>query len=109
LNEHQDLLNAELNSSIDNSLQKLEQWRDVCDKNIDSIFKQKCDELEQHAAEKIDKQRKELNRVRSKVLELIHQQDATCHSIDLLTPTVCDLEEEIKKTSRYHLILKLDH
>jgi hypothetical protein len=116
LNEHQDLLVCELNPLVDqiNTLgdrfkavnvddvigdarQKLEEWRVECHQKIDYFFKQKCRELHQQVAEKIDKQREKISRVQSKAAELIREQHATRRDLDLLTSTIVALEQEVNK------------
>ncbi|CAF2888343.1 unnamed protein product [Rotaria sp. Silwood2] len=76
LNEHNDLLTSQLNSladeinaledrlktlnihnTIDDSHEKLEQWRHDCHKKIDCLFEQKCQDFNQLVHEKIDQPR----------------------------------------------------
>ncbi|CAF5120254.1 unnamed protein product, partial [Rotaria sp. Silwood1] len=111
LNEHNVLLISQLNpltdeinaledrlktlniqNTISNSRQKIEEWRQDCYKTIDSIFEQKCQELDQLIKEKICQQREELNRVHLKISELINAQETTRKDIDSLTSTIRQLE-----------------
>ncbi|CAF3723194.1 unnamed protein product [Rotaria sordida] len=114
LNEHNDLLISQLNpltleikaledclqalniqKTIDNSREKLEEWRDDCYKKIDCLFEQKCRELDQVINEKVDQQREELNRIHLKITELIDAQETSRQDIDLLTSTIRQLEINI--------------
>ncbi|CAF4916110.1 unnamed protein product, partial [Rotaria sp. Silwood1] len=111
LNEHNSLLITQLNpltdeintledrlktlniqNTISNSRRKLEEWRKDCYKKIDSIFEQKCQELDQLIEENIRQQREELNRVHLKISELINAQETTRQDIDSLTSTIRQLE-----------------
>jgi len=119
LNEHNDILNSQLNPLVDeiNALgerlkalniqdiygdcrQKLEQWCQDCHKKIDHFFEQKCQELDRLVAEKLDKQQENINHIRSKVVELIREQEATRQDIDTLTSTIRHLEKEMNKIER---------
>ncbi|CAF3876771.1 unnamed protein product [Rotaria sordida] len=114
LNEHNDLLNSQLNPLVDeinilgnrlktlniqektrNYHQKLEQWRIDCHQKIDLYFEQKYQQLNQLIEEKIEKQQQEVTRVQSKLVELIREQDATHQDIDMLTSNINHLQKEI--------------
>ncbi len=126
LNEHNEALNSQLNPLVDeiNELderfrtrniqdivgdcrQKLEEWRQDCHKKIDHFFEQKCQELDQLIAEKLDKQQKTISHIRSKVGELIHDQETSRQDIDTLTTTMRQLEKEINKIQQAHLRIKI--
>ncbi|CAF3418132.1 unnamed protein product [Rotaria sp. Silwood1] len=111
LNEHNAFLTSQLNSlndnikvlrdrlktlnihtAIANSRRKLEEWRQDCCKKIDCLFEQKCQELDQLVEEKIRQQREELNRIYSKITELINAQETTRQDIDLFTLNIRQLE-----------------
>ncbi|CAF1102270.1 unnamed protein product [Rotaria sordida] len=114
LNEHNALLTVQLNpltdeinvlrdrlktlniqKTIADSRQKLEQWRQNCYKKIDYFFEQKCQELDQLVNEKVSQQREELNQIYLKIIELINAQEATRQDIDLLTSTIRQLERNM--------------
>jgi hypothetical protein len=116
LKEHQDVLVSQLHplvdlinvlgdrlkalnieKKLDNVRQKLEQWRVECHQKIDHICNQKYHELDQQIAKKLNKNREEIDRVQSKVTELIREQDVTRHDLDLLLSRIRDLEEEMTK------------
>ncbi len=127
LDEHKNLLNAELNplgdqfNSINDRLnalnvnqmiadprEKLEQWRDDCYKKIDDIFKEKCSELEQNATEKLNKLEKETVRLRTTFFEHIQNQDITRPIIDSLKSTVRDLEQLMNKIEKVSFTIKIE-
>jgi hypothetical protein len=91
------LKSINLENAIGDSHQKLEQWRIDCHKTIDSFFEEKCRELDRCIAKRMEKQREEVSRMRTKMSELIREQEATHKDIDSLTVTVRDLEREINK------------
>ncbi|CAF0962035.1 unnamed protein product [Rotaria sordida] len=114
LNEHNASLVSQLNPLIDeinalgdrlktlniqktigNSRQKLEQWREDCHNKIDCFFEQKCQELDQLINEKVDQQREELKRMHLKMTELMNTQETTRQDIDLLKSTIRQLERNM--------------
>ncbi len=121
LNEHNDLLNSQLNPLADeiNALGerlktfniqdivgdcrwKLEQWRQDCYEKINHFFEQKSHELDRLVAEKLNRQRERTTHIRSKVAELIHDQEATQQDIDTLTSTIRQLEKEMNNIEQAH-------
>jgi len=124
-NEHVDLLNSQLNPLTDdinalsdrltainidkianNSRQKLDQWRMDCHKIIDRFYEEKCHELDQCVTESIDKQRKEIADVRSKMTRLIENEETTNSDIDSLTSTIRNLEEKMNEIE--HVRVQVD-
>ncbi|CAF0756500.1 unnamed protein product [Adineta ricciae] len=91
------LKSLNLKNSSSDSRQKLEKWRGDCHKTIDHFFDQKCRELERYVAKKTEKQRQEISQMRTKLSELIQEQEATHRDIDALKSTVRDLEQEMSK------------
>ncbi|CAF2253511.1 unnamed protein product [Rotaria magnacalcarata] len=96
LNEHNNVLNSQLDPLIDqinlldnrlrtlniqtivNSYrEKLEQWRLDSHKEIDRYFEDKCQELKRLVVDKFDEQQEELGNLQSKLSELIHEQQIT--------------------------------
>ncbi|CAF5061187.1 unnamed protein product, partial [Rotaria magnacalcarata] len=59
------LTTSNIENMISESRQKLDQWRSDCYNLIDRFYEQKCREFDRHVAEIIDRQRKEINRIRS--------------------------------------------
>jgi tRNA uridine 5-carbamoylmethylation protein Kti12 len=87
LNEHNDLNKSGLNSLhnetitlaeqfiavdidklIKSNREKLDQWKENCQKIIDSYYEQKCQELEQFCTLKISQQRKELDQIQTTII-----------------------------------------
>jgi hypothetical protein len=101
------LKSINLENSIGDSHQKLEKWRDDCHKTIDYFFEQKCRELDQCIAKKMEKQRQEIVRMRQKMSELIEEQEATHRDIDSLTSTVRGLEREMTKIEKTSLQVEI--
>ncbi|CAF4841921.1 unnamed protein product, partial [Rotaria sp. Silwood1] len=81
-----------IHKAVADSRQKLDEWRQDCYKKIDCLFEQKCQELDQLVEEKIRQQREELNRIYSKITELVNAQETTRQDIDLLTLNIRQLE-----------------
>jgi hypothetical protein len=119
LKEHQDLLISQLNPLVDqinvletrvNAIdienmigdvrEKLELWRLDCYKKIDDFIKQKYYQLTQYANKKIDKQREDINEMRYKLTEIIHEQEVTREDIDSLKYKINNLEKEMNKTEQ---------
>lgn len=122
LKEHDDLNNPKLNPLINefNTLdeqfkssntekligdcrQKLLQWRDDSYKIINQLYEQKLQELDQRCLKKLNEQRTQLNRIRSKMTELIRQQESNQENIDSITLTVRHIRDEIKAIENTHL------
>jgi hypothetical protein len=116
LKEHNDLLVSQLNPLVDqvneigdrlksitietknsDCRQKLERWRMDCHKKIDDLFEQKCQEINTRLAEKMKKQKEEIDRIQSKIVSLIHEEEVSREDLDLLTSTIRDLDRELNK------------
>jgi hypothetical protein len=116
LNEHNALLISQLNlltneintlddrlktlnteSIINNCRQELKKWRLDCYQKIDHFVEEKSQELDRLAARKLDKQRKEVVRIKSQVAKLVLANEAARQDIDGLTSTVRQLEIEMDK------------
>jgi hypothetical protein len=82
---------------VGNGRQKLEEWRMDCHQKIDFLFEQKCQELDRLIDEKVKKQQEEIVQIKSKVAELIREQETTRQDIDLLTSTIHHLKEQMDK------------
>ncbi|CAF2455403.1 unnamed protein product [Rotaria sp. Silwood2] len=111
LNEHNALLISQLNPLADeinaleyrlqilniqkiihNGRQKLEQWRQDCYKMINSLFEQKCQELDQIVNETVEEQREKLNQIQTKIIELINAQETTHEDVNSLKSNIHQLE-----------------
>ena len=119
LTEHNDQLNSQLYPLADeintlgerlktlniedivgNCRQKLEQWRDNSHKKIDRFYKQKSQEFDDLVTNKLDKPRKTITEIRSKVADLIRDQEATRKDINTLTSTINDVKDSMDKANR---------
>ncbi|CAF4602824.1 unnamed protein product [Rotaria sp. Silwood1] len=90
---------------IDNSCEKLEEWRQACHKKIDSYFEQKCEEINQFVNERVNQQQEELNRLQLKITKLINVQETTRLDIGLLTSTIHQLERNINNIDQTHFTI----
>ncbi|CAF1154962.1 unnamed protein product [Rotaria sordida] len=91
------LTTSNIENMISESRQKLDKWRSDCYHLIDQFYEQKCREFDRHVAEIIDKQRKEINRIRSNTATLIHKQDILPKDIDYITTIISQLEHDINE------------
>jgi hypothetical protein len=126
LKEHNDLNNPQLNPLIDeiNNLDeqlkssnteklmgdcriKLDQWRENCYKLINRLYEEKCQELNQRSLQKLDEQRTKLNEIRSKMTEIIRQQETNQNHIDSMTSNVRNIQREIKAMENTHFQLDI--
>ncbi|CAF0742419.1 unnamed protein product [Didymodactylos carnosus] len=116
LNEHDDLLNAQLNPLADGinklgdqlttisaeqilsqSHEKLNQWRQDAYKTIDHLYEQKYEEVGRFISQKIHEQQEEIVQNQFKIGRLMHEREATVDHIDALTLNIQNIEEQIKE------------
>ena len=76
------LKSINLENTIGDSHQKLEQWRLESHKKIDQFYEQKCQELDQLISEKINEQQEKLLKTQAKIDELIREQQVTRQDIN---------------------------
>ena len=119
LKEHQELLIAQLDPIVDqinvlenrvNTLdiermigdgrEKLELWRRNCYKKIDEFVEEKSQQLMRHARKRLDKQRHDIEQMRSKMIELIQDQEVTRNDVEVLKLKILDLERDMLRTER---------
>ncbi|CAF3609449.1 unnamed protein product [Rotaria socialis] len=119
LNEHAEFLQYQLNPLADsiNSLknrfqtlhihetvrdyhQKLEQWRLDCYREVDHLFQEKSQELDQIAADLLDKQRDQITHMHSEVSKLIQSKEITQKNIESYTSSIAQLNDDLK-TNEY--------
>ncbi|CAF0954965.1 unnamed protein product [Adineta steineri] len=124
--QHDDLLNSQLNpltdevntlsdrlaainpnNIINDSHEKLNQWRIDCHKIIDHFYEQKCQELDQYIISKLDKLRTDITDLRSIMSRLIDQQETTKHDINSLTSAIHDLKQNMNSVEQIQLQLKI--
>lgn len=118
LKEHNDLNNPQLNplineinhldeqfklSNTDNLINdcriKLDQWRENSFKLINQLYEEKSQELNQRSLQKLDEQRLQLNDIRSKMTQFIHQQETNTNSVDL---TLQNIQHQLKILENTH-------
>ncbi|CAF0725876.1 unnamed protein product [Adineta steineri] len=87
--------------------QKLGKWRLDCYHTIDRYYEQKCREVDRHVAVIVDKQRKEINRIRSSIATLNHKQDAVQKDINHIITIAHQLEQEMDATKEKYLQLNI--
>ncbi|CAF3537233.1 unnamed protein product [Rotaria socialis] len=119
LKEHRDLLISQLNPLINqitvlenrvnafkaenmivNACKTLEQWRIDCYKKIDKFIEEKSQQLTAYVNSKIDKQRDDIDQIRSKVAKLINKENLNDQHLDSIKCKIIDLEKEITKTEQ---------
>jgi len=124
-NEHDDLLNSQLNPLTDEinvladrltainvdkitheTRHKLNQWRIDYHQIIDRFYQEKCEELDRCVNETIDKQRKEIADLRTKMTKLIEKKETTKNDINSLTSAIRNLEEKMNKIE--HIDIQVD-
>ena len=115
-NQHDDMLNSQLNPLTDEinalsdrlsaikierltneSRKKLDKWRSDCYKIIDQYYEMKCIELEQFIGRHIDEQREAFIKIRSKMNELIENQETTKRDIQMLTTAIGQLQNQMNQ------------
>lgn len=114
LKEHQDLLISNINPLVDrinavgvrlkefnvsqavgSCRQKLDEWRNTSRTMIDCLYERKCQELDQHVTDKIERQRENINATQSRMTEMVREQEATRPDIAFLTASIQDIEKEM--------------
>ena len=127
LQEHQNSLISKLNPLVDqtNMLENrvktlktenivvtvrntLEEWRIDCYKKIDQFVEEKYYQLSEYMQKRINKQRRDIDQVRSKLTELINEKEATRQHLDFLKNKINGLEKEINKLEQtsFHIQLQ---
>lgn len=108
INAFSDRLNAvNVADIINDARQELKEWRVESHRKIDLFFQQKCHELDQRITVKIKIQREEIDQIQSKAAELIREQHATRHDLDLLTSKIENLKREIDRIDRTNVKVKV--
>ncbi|CAF5069113.1 unnamed protein product, partial [Rotaria sp. Silwood1] len=83
-------------------LTALKQWREDAHKTVDQFYERKYRQFEQVIQERKAKQKKELDRMRSNVNELIQEQEATQDQIDLMAESIRSLERDVNNLEHVH-------
>jgi hypothetical protein len=82
---------------IENSYEKIDQWREQSYKTIDRFYEQKCQEIQRSFQENINRQQEKIDQLHSQVIQLLQQENITQKTINLFKSDLINLEEEIKK------------
>ena len=85
-----------------NCRQKLEQWRMDCHLTIDRFCEQKFHELNRFIDEKVGRKRMEINRLKSRMTELIREQEINDEELNSLKSTIDDLRTEMNNTRQLY-------
>ncbi|CAF1281214.1 unnamed protein product [Rotaria sp. Silwood1] len=101
------LTTSNIENMISESRQKLDKWRSDCYNLIDRFYEQKCREFDRNVAEIIDKQRKEINRIRSNTATLIHKPDILPKDIDYITTITGQLEQDLDNTKEKYFQINI--
>ncbi|CAF1207679.1 unnamed protein product [Rotaria sordida] len=119
LKQHDDLIDAQLphladkinvlsdqfnNSTLleSSGLTELNRWREDAHKTVDQFYERKCQQFRQVVQERQNKQRKELDRMRSNMNELIREQEATQVQINSMTESIRSFEQDINNLQHIH-------
>ncbi|CAF0884512.1 unnamed protein product [Adineta steineri] len=114
LNEHDDLLNSQLNpfadelnqlheqlnhinvkTLLDNTSEKLEHWRISSHRLIDEYFNEKKQRFDDYVNIKIHKQLEEINQLRGTINQLVQKQDTTIDDLKLISSSIQSVRREI--------------
>ena len=74
---------------------KLDKWRYDCLTVINRYYVEKCQELQQRCTERVDKHRKRINEIKTKINDLTPEQKATHEDICSLKATINDIKRDI--------------
>ncbi|CAF4054579.1 unnamed protein product [Rotaria sordida] len=119
LKQHDDLIDAQLpyladqinalsdqfnNSTLleSSGLTELNRWREDAHKTVDQFYERKCQQFRQVVQERQNKQRKELDRMRSNMNELVREQEATQVQINSMTESIRSFEQDINNLQHVH-------
>ena len=105
LNDRLTISNIE--NLICHSRQKIDQWRTDCYDLIDRYYEQKLREFDRHVAGIVNRQRKEINRIRSNLATLTHKHDILSKDIDHIKTLTRQLEQDMDETKEKYLQLTL--
>lgn len=99
------LTTSNIELMINDSKTKLDQWRSDSHQLIDRFYERKCREYDQHVSDIVDKQRKEINRIRSTLAVLVHKRDFLPKEIQNLSTNIEQIEREIAQIKNKYLQL----
>jgi hypothetical protein len=122
INEHSELLLAQLNPLVDeinelnnqlqsvdvdqvnsDSREKLERWRTEYHKKIDLFFEKKCRELDQNMLKKTSQQTEKIGLLRSKINHSIDSRAITRQDLEFLKFSISQLKKDIKNIEQTYI------
>ncbi len=90
MKEHDDLLNAQLESLIDNANELFNRLKQLAFQSIERVYQEKTNEINQFLNKQLENLRQQTQRT---ISQFIHQQDATNERINILTRTIHEIEK----------------
>jgi len=97
INLAEQFITVDIDKLIKSNRDKLDQWKDNCQKIIDSYYEQKCQELEQFCTQKVSQQRKELDQIQTTIIEHIRSEKVTQKNLESLKSTISNIKQEINQ------------
>ena len=97
------LLAIDLRKYIQNSTDKIQQWRLDSYKFIDQYCDQKYHEIEQYLMKIINQKRENIEQLRANMLELVEQRKITLELIDSFTTNLHTIENEMNDIDQKYL------
>lgn len=126
LKEHNDLNNPQLNplmnelnhldeqvklsntdKLINDCRTKLDEWRENSFKLINRLYEDKCQELNQRSLQKLDEQRSQLNEIRLKMTQFIHQQETNENNSESNNLILRNIQHDIKILENTHFQINI--
>lgn len=94
-NLNQQIKTLNIQPIVENSREKLDQWRMECHRKIDQIFERKIHDIHRFIDEKIDDQRSEIRRLQSKLDQFTYQDEIDKQDFDSIQSIIDDIQMEI--------------
>ena len=98
---------SNIESLMSESRDKLDKWRSEAHQCIDRFHDDKYRELDRYAADILDKQRKEIHRIRSMIATVIHKETVLHKDFDYMKRAAHQLEQEMNDTKQKYLQLDI--
>ena len=100
------LLAVDLKKYIQNSNDRLQQWRFDSYKAIDQYCEQKYREIEQHLMKVISMKRENIEQLRSNMMDLVQKRQLTLEIIESLTANLRTIENDMNDIDQKHLSIQ---
>lgn len=100
------LLAIDLRKYIQNSNERLQQWRFDAYKTIDQYCEQKYREIEQHLMKVIGRKRENIEQLRTNMLDLVQKRLMTLELIESLTSNLRSIETDLMDIDQKHLLIQ---